>query len=107
MSIDIYKIIKRPIITEKTTRLKQQNNMYVFEVDINATKSMIKEAVEKLFNVDVEEVRTMIMKGKLRRYGRFEGYKSDWKKAIVKIKKGQSIKQIDELSAWEVKKLCQ
>jgi large subunit ribosomal protein L23 len=99
MSIDIYKIIKRPIITEKTARLKQQNNMYVFEVDINATKSMIKEAVEKLFNVDVEEVRTMIIKGKLRRYGRFEGYKSDWKKAIVKIKKGQSIKQIDELSA--------
>ncbi len=98
MSIDLYKIIKRPIITEKTTKLKQQQNSYVFEVDINATKSQIKQAIEKLFNVDVEDVRTMIIKGKLRRYGRYEGYKPDWKKAIVKIKKGQSIKQIDELS---------
>jgi large subunit ribosomal protein L23 len=99
MSIDIYKIIKRPIITEKTTKLKQQQNSYVFEVDINATKSQVKEAIEKLFNVDVEDVRTIIIKGKLRRYGRYEGYKPDWKKAIVKIKQGQNIKQIDELSA--------
>jgi|YNPBryunderm2012_1023409.scaffolds.fasta_scaffold13774_3 large subunit ribosomal protein L23 len=99
MSIDIYKIIKRPIITEKTTKLKQQQNSYIFEVDINATKSQVKEAIEKLFNVDVEDVRTIIIKGKLRRYGRYEGYKPDWKKAIVKIKQGQNIKQIDELSA--------
>jgi large subunit ribosomal protein L23 len=93
---DIYKIIKRPIITEKTTNLKKQNK-YVFEVDINATKSQIKQAVEKLFNVDVVDVRTMIMKGKLRRYGRYEGYKPDWKKAIVTLKSGQIIKQIEEL----------
>ncbi len=99
MSIDIYKIIKRPIITEKTTKLKQQQNSYIFEVDINATKSQVKEAIEKLFNVDVEDVRTIIIKGKLRRYGRYEGYKPDWKKAIVKIKQRQNIKQIDELSA--------
>lgn len=96
MSIDIYKVIKRPIITEKTTKLKQQN-FYVFEVDINATKSMVKQAVEKLFNVDVMSVRTMIIKGKLRRYGRYEGYRPDWKKAVVKIKQGQTIKQIEEL----------
>ena len=93
---DIYKIIKRPIITEKTTNLKKQNK-YVFEVNINATKSQIKQAVEKLFNVDVVDVRTMIMKGKLRRYGRYEGYKPDWKKAIVTLKSGQIIKQIEEL----------
>jgi len=98
MSIDFYKIIKRPIITEKTTKLKQQHNSYVFEVDLNATKSQIKEAIEKLFNVDVISVRTNIIKGKLRRYGRYEGYKPDWKKAIVRIKQGQSIKQIDEIS---------
>jgi large subunit ribosomal protein L23 len=97
MSItEIYKIIKRPIITEKTTNLKKQNR-YVFEVDINATKPQIKQAVEKLFNVDIVEVRTMIMKGKLRRYGRYEGYRPDWKKAIVKLKPGQTIKQIEEL----------
>lgn len=96
MSLDIYSVIKRPIVTEKTTRLKQ-HGIYVFEVDINATKPLIKEAVEKLFNVDVIDVKTMIMKGKLRRYGRYEGYRSDWKKALVKLKKGQTIKQIDEL----------
>lgn len=96
MSVDIYSVIKRPIITEKTTRLKQYG-IYVFEVDINATKPMIKQAVEKLFNVDVVDVKTMIMKGKLRRYGRYEGYQPDWKKAMVKLKKGQTIKQIDEL----------
>lgn len=96
MSIDIYKIIKRPIITEKTTKLKQ-NGIYVFEVDINSTKNMIKEAIEKLFNVDVLSVKTTIIKGKLRRYGRYEGYRPDWKKAYVKIKQGQQIKQVDEL----------
>ncbi len=96
MSVDIYKIIKRPIITEKTTRLKEENK-YVFEVDIKATKNDIKQAVEKLFNVDVEDVHTCIIKGKLRRYGRYEGYKSDWKKAIVKLKPGQTIKLLEEL----------
>ncbi|MEN3013294.1 MAG: 50S ribosomal protein L23 [Endomicrobiia bacterium] len=96
MSINIYQILKRPIITEKTTKLRQ-NGIYVFEVDINASKSAIKEAVEKIFNVDVLKVRTIKMKGKLRRFGRYEGYKPDWKKAIVKIKPGQSIKMVDEL----------
>lgn len=94
--MNIYQVIKRPIITEKTTKLKQQG-IYVFEVKKDATKGMIKEAVEKLYNVDVESVRTCIMKGKLRRYGRYEGYTSDWKKAYVKLKPGQTIKQIDEL----------
>ncbi len=96
MSIDIYNVIKAPIITEKTTKLKQQN-MYVFKVDINATKGMIKQAVEKLFNVDVVSVRTMIVKGKLRRFGQYKSYTPNWKKAIVKIKPGQVIKQIEEL----------
>lgn len=94
--IQLYKVIKRPIITEKTTNLKKHNK-YVFEVDINANKSQIKQAVEKLFNVDVEEVRTIIIKGKLRRYGKYEGYRPDWKKAIVRLKSGQTIKQIEEL----------
>lgn len=96
MSIDIYKVLKRPIITEKTTKLKQQN-VYVFEVHKDASKSLIKEAVEKIFNVDVLKVRTITMRGKVRRFRGFEGYTGDWKKAIVKIKPGQSIKLIDEL----------
>lgn len=96
MSIDIYTVIKRPIITEKTTKLREQS-IYVFEVDRNAAKPLIKEAVEKIFNVDVVSVKTINIKGKLRRYGRYEGYRSDWKKAIVRLKSGQKIKQIDEL----------
>ncbi|MCS7232305.1 MAG: 50S ribosomal protein L23 [Elusimicrobiota bacterium] len=96
MSVDIFKVLKRPIITEKTTKMRQQG-VYVFEVDKSASKPLIKEAVEKIFNVDVVDVRTITMRGKLRRYGRYEGYKSDWKKAIVKIKQGQTIKLIDEL----------
>lgn len=96
MSLDIYKVLKRPIITEKTTKLKQQG-VYVFEVHKDASKPLIKEAVEKIFNVDVLKVRTIMMRGKLRRYRGIEGYSSDWKKAIVKIKPGQSIKLIDEL----------
>ncbi|MCX7941392.1 MAG: 50S ribosomal protein L23 [Endomicrobia bacterium] len=94
--MDIYTVIKRPIITEKTTKLREQS-IYVFEVDRNAAKPLIKEAVEKIFNVDVVSVKTINVKGKLRRYGRYEGYRSDWKKAIVRLKSGQKIKQIDEL----------
>ncbi|MCS7151980.1 MAG: 50S ribosomal protein L23 [Endomicrobia bacterium] len=94
--MDIYTVIKRPIITEKTTKLREQS-IYVFEVDRNAAKPLIKEAVEKIFNVDVVSVKTINIKGKLRRYGRYEGYRSDWKKAIVRLKSGQKIKQIDEL----------
>lgn len=96
MSVDIYQIIKRPIITEKSTKLKEENK-YVFEVDIKSTKKEIKTAIEKMFNVDVESVHTCIMKGKLRRYGRYEGYRPDWKKAVVKLAKGQTIKLFEEL----------
>lgn len=96
MSIDIYKVIKRPILTEKTVRLKEENK-YVFEVSLSATKNDIKRAIEKLFNVDVVDVHTCIMKGKLRRYGRYEGYRPDWKKAIVKLAKGQTIKLLEEM----------
>lgn len=96
MSIDIYKVIKKPILTEKTVRLKEENK-YVFEVSLSATKNDIKLAIEKLFNVDVIDVHTCIMKGKLRRYGRYEGYRPDWKKAIVKLAKGQTIKLLEEM----------
>ncbi len=96
MSIDVYKIIKRPIITEKTTKLREDNK-YVFEVSLDSNKNDIKFAIEKMFNVDVESIRTNIVKGKLRRYGRYEGYRPDWKKAIVKLSKGQTIKLLEEL----------
>ncbi|MBN1307949.1 MAG: 50S ribosomal protein L23 [Chitinispirillaceae bacterium] len=90
-------LIRYPSITEKNTKLREARNRYVFEVANDASKPQIKEAVEKLFNVTVESVNTMMVKGKLKRMGRHVGYRSDWKKAIVKIKEGQSIARFGEV----------
>jgi large subunit ribosomal protein L23 len=91
MSIDPRAIIKTHITTERTTLLREQNNEYVFEVDKRANKHVIKEAVEKAFKVKVQSVHTMLMPGKPRRYGRFEGRRPSWKKAIVKLKENEKI----------------
>ena len=91
-----YNVIKKSLITEQTTELKEKENKYVFIVDKKATKNQIKPAIEELFDVDVEKIATMIVAGKLRRLGRYSGYRSDWKKAIVRLKKGQEIKAIEE-----------
>ncbi len=77
--------------------LRTAQNKYVFEVATGATKPQIKKAVEKLFGVKVEAVNTLIVKGKEKRTGRFAGYRSDWKKAIVKIEKGQTIAKFGEV----------
>ena len=73
------------------------NNEYVFEVEKKANKHTIKSAVEELFKVKVERVRTMIMPGKIRRMGRNEGKTSTWKKAIVKLKAGEVISMFDNV----------
>lgn len=91
-------IIIRPIISEKATNLRA-NREYVFEVDKNANKTQIKEAVEKLFNVKVERVNTIIVKPKPKRdlrrgYSAREGYTKEWKKAIVKLAEGYVIKEL-------------
>ncbi|HBN96195.1 MAG TPA: 50S ribosomal protein L23 [Firmicutes bacterium] len=83
-------ILKRPIVTEKSTDLMAENK-YTFEVDLRANKMQVKAAVEEIFNVEVEQVNTLRVKGKLRRMGRHEGYTSDWKKAVVTLKPGHSI----------------
>lgn len=83
-------IIKRPIITEKSTDLLSENK-YTFEVDLRATKLQVKAAVEEIFNVKVQSVNTSRVKGKLRRMGRHEGYTSEWKKAVVTLQPGHSI----------------
>jgi large subunit ribosomal protein L23 len=77
-------IIKRPIITERTSDLMSQLT-YTFEVDIRSNKSEIKQAIEKIFGVKVVSVNTLRVAGKPKRYGRFSGYRSDWKKAFVKL----------------------
>ena len=96
MSVDITRIIRRPIVTEKTTRLKE-NDAYAFEVDPNANKQQIAQAVETLFKVKVQSVNTTMIKGKLCRTGKFAGFRPDWKKAYVRLEKGQTIKMLEEL----------
>jgi len=82
---DPNEIIVRPILTEKMTTLKELNNQYAFEVSRQANKIEIKKAVEQRFNVSVTDVRTINVRGKKRRMGRFEGKRSQWKKAIVTL----------------------
>jgi large subunit ribosomal protein L23 len=79
-----YDVIRRPIITERTADLMAEKK-YVFEVDRRVNKTEIKQAVEAIFNVKVAKVNTMNMKGKPKRYGRYSGYRPDWKKAIVTL----------------------
>lgn len=90
--IHLYDVIKRPIITEKTDRGQEFLNVYVFEVDMNANKQMIREAVEIIFEVDVVKVRTAVMPAKRgRRLRRQYIRKSQWKKAMVTVEPGQTI----------------
>ena len=88
---DSYSVLKRPLITEKSNLMKEELNQISFEVDRRANKIEIKEAVKKLFNVNVVKVRTFTMIGKRKRMGRTEGRTSNWKKAIVTLKEGERI----------------
>jgi large subunit ribosomal protein L23 len=85
-----YEILKRPIVTEKTT-LQGDQGRYTFEVDVSANKHQVKAAVEKIFNVQVVAVNMIKMPGKARRYGRHVSKPRPWKKATVTLAKGQSI----------------
>ncbi len=93
----IYDVIKRPLVTEKGVTKKDEERTLCFEVATDANKTQVRQAVEKLFNVKVEEVRTSNIEGKLRRRGRFSGYRSDWKKAYVKLKAGQKVPEFTEI----------
>ena len=92
----LFTTIVRPLLTERSTILKEKFNQYIFETRLDADKTQIKRAVEDLFKVNVESVRTMIVRGKFRRYGKGGGFRSDWKKAIVTVQKGQKINVSDQ-----------
>ena len=83
-------IIRRPIVTEKTTLLRESANVIAFEVAVDANKIEVKRAVEALFSVKVDEVRLINVPGKVKRMGRYEGKRRDWKKAYVRLKEGQA-----------------
>lgn len=96
MAID-YNIIKRPIVTEKGVAKKDAERTLCFEVAASANKTQIKSAVQAVFKVKVEDVRTSTTAGKLRRRGRYAGYRPDWKKAYVRLKAGEKMPEYAEI----------
>jgi large subunit ribosomal protein L23 len=88
---NVYEVIKRPIISEKSTALAELAGKYAFEVHAKANKHEIRDAVQQLFKVNVREVRTMIVHGKVKRLARSTVKRSNWKKAIVSLAEGQKI----------------
>jgi large subunit ribosomal protein L23 len=93
----IHEVIRRPLVTEKGVAKKDDERTLCFEVAPDANKVQVKQAVEKLFKVKVAEVRTANMEGKLRRRGRFSGYRPDWKKAYVRLKDGEKVPDFAEI----------
>ena len=92
----LHRTIVRPVITEKSSAAYQSRGEYVFEVHPDATKTQIRSAIEQLFGVKVTGVWTMNVRGKERRMGRTTGRRPNWKKAIVKLREGDSIEQVFE-----------
>ena len=88
---NLYEVIRRPLITEKTTALKETQRSLCFEVHKDASKPEIKKAVESLFGVKVEDVRVANVHGKVKRQGRYVGRRPDWKKAYVVLKQGEKM----------------
>ncbi|MEO6462395.1 MAG: 50S ribosomal protein L23 [Candidatus Eisenbacteria bacterium] len=94
---DARNVVKRALITEKGSVLREQANQYSFEVDIDANKIEIKRAVETIFKVKVAEVRTQMMHGKVKRLGRSAGRRPDWKRALVTLAADQTIELFDQV----------
>jgi large subunit ribosomal protein L23 len=89
-------IIRRPLVTEKSTIERENGNVITFEVDGHANKIQVKQAVEELFKVKVEDVRLFNVRGKMKRMGRFVGKRRDWRKAYVRLKQGEKAPEFIE-----------
>ena len=93
--MNIFDVLRAPIMSEKTLSLKEEANQFAFKVDQRANKIQIKESIEKSFKVSVLKVRTMNVRGKKKRLGRYQGLKSSWKKALVTLKEGDTIEYFE------------
>ena len=89
-------VIRRALVTEKTTLMREQGQIIAFEVAMSATKVDVKRAVQQLLGSQVAEVRTSIVHGKIKRQGRFAGRRPDWKKAYVRLRPGESVPEFLE-----------
>jgi len=90
-------VVRRALITEKGTRVREGQNGYLFEVARDANKIEIKQAIEAIFSVKVSSVRTLRVHGKPKRVGRYAGHRPDWKKAVVTLKKGETIELFEQV----------
>ena len=97
MNRDARTIVRKVLITEKGTVLRETRNQYFFEVAREANKIEIKRAIETIFSVKVDSVRTMQLRGKVKRQGRWVGRRNDWKKAIVTLKPDQKIELFEQI----------
>ena len=95
--MNVYEVIRRPLITEKGHAKRETERTLCFEVHPDANKIQIKQAVETVFKIKVENVRTSNYVGKLRRRGKFTGYASDWKKAYVRLQEGQKLPEYADI----------
>ncbi len=86
-----FQVIKRPLVTEKSNLLKEIHRKYSFEVNLDANKYQVKQAIESVFKVHVTDIKTLRIRGKNRRVGKHIGKRSNWKKAIVTLKEGEKI----------------
>ena len=90
-------IVKRVLTTEKSTIMREAESKYAFMVDLRAGKNQIKNAIEKIFKVHVTSIRTVVVPGKVKRLGRYEGKTARWKKAVVKLAAGEQIAELENL----------
>jgi len=97
VSYDIHSVLRRPIVTEKTTVQKEDDNQVVFRVRTDANKVQIREAVERLLGVNVLSVNTAVVRGKVKRMGRRHGQRANWKKAIVTLAPGEEVEFFEAL----------
>jgi large subunit ribosomal protein L23 len=91
----VYEVLVKPLFTEKGAAMKEAENKLVFEVATDANKAEIKQAIEEIFKVKVDKVSTMNVRGKIKSMGRFSGKRSNWKKAVVTLKKGEKLDLIE------------
>jgi large subunit ribosomal protein L23 len=94
--MNVQDIIRRPLITEKSTGMREESNTIAFEVHPKASKDQVKKAIEELFTVKVAEVRLFNVRGKMKRMGRYVGKRRDWRKAYVRLKEGEKAPEFFE-----------
>lgn len=94
---DLSQVVRKPLVTERFAELRERDNKFIFEVHPDANKHEIRQAIEHYFGVKVTDVRTMNVRGKVKRLGRFSGKRADWKKAIVTLSEGDSIDLFDQV----------